>query len=317
MVLAGTDVTRSHTFRVANTSGRPVKILGVANRKPCCGEVEPIPATTLGPGQAVEVAVTLHIGLAAGRVIHLAEIQTEGDGGKILATELRTMGTGLARATVEVVGSAPSSLDPGELAKVELIARSFGNRERPPFPLDDRAIRCDVPFDWKGIAEDRLDPGSGLDELHRPLVVTLDASGEPGRRWTTLELLDGGSAVARKTIAWEVAPAIKATPPGLVLSADSSGPWKIMLRGRDDRPFRVVSASSKIEGLMLTPVGGEARTTHTLTFRLVGPPWPETRTGEIVVETDNPRQPLVKVSIHIPGQGHAEAKSDLQGNPSR
>jgi len=316
LVLAGSDVTRSHTYRIANTSTHPVRILGVANRKPCCGDVKPIAPTTLGPGQAVEVAVELHIGLAAGRVLHLAEIQFEGDGDKILATELRTTGTGLARASIDPLEPARLSLELGESIPVEFLARSFGNRERPPFPIEESSIRSDAPIRWQRDAESRVDSDTGLDEIRRPLVVTLAASGEPGRRSTALALLDGGSAVARKVIDWEVAPAIRATPSGLIFAADS-GAQKIILVSRKGHPFRVVPGRSTAEGLRLTPDDAEARSTHVVAARLDGEPTPDTRSGEIVVATDHPLQSLVKVAFYIPGRAPAGAKSETPTGASR
>jgi len=302
-VLAGSDVSRSHTFRIANTSNRPVRVLGVVNRKPCCGFVEPVAPVTLDPGRAVEIAVRLHIGLAAGRVVHLAELQFEGDGGGVFAAEIRTMGTGLARALVEHPEPRSIALEPGETTQVELVARSFGDRDRPPFPLDDGAIRSEAPSRWSDVATSRLDPDSGLDEIRRPLLVTLTASGEPGRRLDTIELIEEGSAVARKAIAWEVAPAIRATPSGLVLSAGSSGPWKIVLQSRGGRPFRVVSGRSTVEGLALDPEDGQARASHILGVRLDDRPRAAACSGVIVVETDHPQQPLVKVAFYIPSRG--------------
>jgi len=56
VVLAGTDVIRSHTYRITNTSGRAVRTLGAANRKPCCGDVSPIEPTVIEPGQLIRLA---------------------------------------------------------------------------------------------------------------------------------------------------------------------------------------------------------------------------------------------------------------------
>lgn len=317
LVLAGTDVKRTHTFRLANTSGRRVRILEVINRKPCCGIVGPIAPTTLEPGRAVDVAVTLHIGLAAGRVVHLAEVQFEGDGGNVLTAGLRTMGTGLARAVVEQFEPTPLSLEPGGSAEVGLVARSFGNRDRPPFPLVDDAIRTEARFRWKDVASSRFDPDTGLDEIRRPLVVTLTATGEPGQRLDLIELLDEGSSVARKSVAWEVSPAIRATPSGLIASADSGGPWKIVLQSRGGHPFRVVSGRSTVEGLTLSLGDGDVRASHVLDVRLIDLPRTAARSGEIVVATDHPHQPLVKVAFYIPSRRRDDVKSNTPMEPSR
>lgn len=228
-ILSGGDAKRPHRYHLESRTDRPVDILGVVNRKPCCGQVEAVEPVTLAPGQAVDVNVTLHIGLAAGLVSHVAEIQARGDDNRVIAVELVTTAVGLARAAIDVADPARLALEPGESARIELVVRSFGNRENPPFPLNDRAIRCDTPVEWVGAEEARTDPDSGLDERLRRLVMTLNASGEPGRRSAFLELRDGGATAARKMLAWEVSPAIKAVPPGLVLSEDTDQAGRFLL----------------------------------------------------------------------------------------
>ena len=303
-ILAGTSVARRHTYRLVNPSVQPVRIIGVVNRKPCCGDVEAIGATTLDPDAAVEIIVTLHIGLAAGRVVHLAELHYQDKDGKTLAAPIRTTGTGLARAVIEPVEPAPSLLAPGESARIEYLARSFGNRDRPPFPLDDRAIRCDVPTRWTGPAESRIDPATGLDEIRRPFAATVAASGEPGHRLTVIDLLEDGSPVGRMPIAYEVTALIRATPSGLIVAAGSHGPWTVVLKANQDRPFRVLAGHSTVEGMALGPFDPTSRPTHHLTIRLDGRAGAEARSGEIVVETDHPLQPFVKVAAYLAGLGH-------------
>ena len=245
LVLAGSDVIRAHTFQIANTSGRPVRVHGVANRKPCCGDVTPMAATVVEPGQSIKVAVRIKIGLAAGHVVHVAAIET--DGGDDSGVDLITMATAHARVTVEEIDPLSGPLDPGHSRRIEYLIRSFGVEGNPPPPLDDRTIRCGVPAEWVGLPVSGVDAEAGLIEVRRNLAVTLPASSDPGSRSVSLELLDGGGAVVgRRWIGWEVASAWKTSPAGLVFTTDAQATAgrMVVVRCRDDHPFRLASATT-------------------------------------------------------------------------
>jgi len=200
LVLAGSDVSRPHTFRIANVSARPVRIKGVANRKPCCGDVAPIAARVVEPGQSIEVNVTLRLGLAAGQVLHVAEIETE-EKGEDSHVELWTSATAHARATFEEIGPIATPLEPGASRRVEFLVRSFGVAGAPPPPLEDRAIRSGLPAEWVGPPTTRVEEDSGLDEVRRTLAVSLPSSSEPGKRTESLEVLGGhGSVIGRRWV---------------------------------------------------------------------------------------------------------------------
>lgn len=301
LVLAGSDVTRKHTFRIANASDRPVRIRRVANRKPCCGDVAPIAATVVEPGRSIEVAVTIHIGLAAGRVIHVAEVEADGDPN----VEIRTTATAHARVTIEEVGSTTGPLEPGQSRRVEYLVRAFGLAGDPPPPLDDRAIRSELPVEWVGLSSTGRDTESGLDEFRRTLAVALPASNEPTHRTTSLEILDAaGSVVGRRWTNWEVAPALKASPAGLVFTNDgpAADGLRVAVRRGDGRPFRIASVTTELEDLSVRVDGEDARPLHLLTARLGVPGRPGPRSGEIVIRTDHPGQPVLKVAVYVAGR---------------
>ncbi len=313
-MLAGTDVKRPHIYRIVNASGRPVRIRGVANRKPCCGDVAPVAPTVLAPGQSIEVAVTLHIGLAAGQVVHFAALETEGAGESPVM--IRTTALARPRATVEESEAMTTPPYPGESRRVSYAVRSFGTAANPPFSLDDRAIRTEAAAAWLGPASTRVEPETGLIENSRPMALTVTALGDAGSRSTTLEVLDGGVVVARKWLAWEVAQAIRATPAGLIIAADATDPLRVMLRSRDDRPFRILAATTRVEGLAIDPGGDAPAAGHTLTIRIERGPRAAVRSGEILIRTDHPRQPEVKVAAYLAAHPGATASKPDQ-EPSR
>ena len=301
LVLAGSDVTQSHTYRVANTSSHPVRIRGVSNRKPCCGDVAPIAPMVLPPGQSVEVVVTVKIGLGSGDVQHLAVIETEGDADP--SVDLITTATAHARVIVDEVGSISEPLEPGQSRRVEYLVRSFGNAGHPPPPLDGQAIRCGLKAEWVGSATKRADAETGLDEVRRTLAVTLPAASEPGPRSMLLEILGGGGAVVgQQWIGWEVASALMANPSGLIFSNSTpTAGLKVIVRCRDGRLFRILSAKTEVAGLIVQGDGDDARPTHQINARLDHSGTAGIHSGEIVVRTDHPDQSVIKVAVYLAG----------------
>ena len=300
LVLAGSDVTREHTFRVANISDRPVRVKGIANRKPCCGDVAPIAPRVVEPGQAVEVTITLHIGVGSGPVLHVAAIEVEGEGSEV---NLFTAANAHASIVLEETGSSLGPLEPGQTRLVEFLVRSFVKAGAPPPPLEDRTIRSALRAEWTGPPTTRTDGEAGLDEFRRTLAVTLPSHPEPGHHSQSLEVLDGGGAVVGfRRINREVAGALTASPAGLLFTSPTQAAegLKVVVRTRDGRPFRINSASAGIEGLKVSVDGADARTPHILTARFQGPNIGlAARSGEIVIRTDHPGQPVVKVAVYV------------------
>ncbi len=265
----------------------------------------PIAATTVEPGQSIAVAVTVKIGLAAGHVIHVAAIETEGDEDPVV--DLITTVTAHARVTFEESGSVAGPLEPGHSRRVEYRVRSFGVEGNPPPPFDELAIRSGLAAEWVGLSSSSRDADAGLVESGRTLAVTLPASNEPGPRSMPLEILDGGGAViGRRWIVWEVASALQASPAGLVFTTDAQAAGlKVTVRCRDGRPFRIASATTGVDRLLVLCDREDARQVHSLTARLEGPGRPASRSGEIVIRTDHPDQPVVKVAVYVAGRGAA------------
>lgn len=309
LVLAGSDVSQSHTFRVVNVSKRPVRVRGVANRKPCCGDVAAVPATVVEPGQALEVPVVLKLGLGSGNVVHVAAIEAEDDDDGV---NLYTTATAHARATIDEVDPRPGALEPGQSRRVEYLIQSFGVQADPPQPLDDKSIRSELPTEWVDPAPTEAGREDQLLVFRRTLAVILPALREPSRRMTTLEVRNGyGAVIGRRSIIWEVASALTASPAGLMFGdeAQASRRLKVIARSRDKRPFRILEATSNVEGLVID-LDGDSKPSHTIAARLAASGHPETRTGEVVLRTDHPNQPVVKLAVYVAGSGNGAASSE-------
>ena len=255
----------------------------------------------------------IHLGLAAGQVLHVAEIETEGEGddpGIVLSTSA----TAHARATVEDGLSGVGTLEPGQSRRVEFLVRSFGKASDAPPPLGDRAIRCGLTNQWVGPPTTQMDAETGLDEIRRTLAVILPSSPEPGIHSQSLEVLNGsGVVVGRRWINWEVPAALKASPSGLIFATEAQAAEgvKVAVTTRDRRPFRITSATTEFEGLQVVIDGDDARPLHILTARFGQLARASgSRSGEIVVQTDHPGQPVVKVAVFVTAQGMSNSPLD-------
>ena len=271
-----------------------------------------VPATVVEPGQAIEVQVVLKLGLGSGDVVHVAAIEMEGDDESVT---LYTTATAHARATIDEVQPSTGLLEPGQFRRVDYLIQSFGVQSDPPQTLDDQAIRCALPTEWVSPATTELESKSSIVAVRRILAVTLPASSEPSHRLTTLEVRNGaGAVIGRRSINWEVAAALTASPAGLVFgtAAQAGQQFKVIVRSRDNRPFRIAEAASNIAG-MAVEVDGESKPSHAITARFGGQPQPGSRTGEVVLRTDHPDQPVIKLAVYLPGQGNGSAAAE----PSR
>lgn len=297
-VLAGADSERRHTYRVVNASRRPVKVSRAVNLKPCCGDVTEIEPATLEPGQGVEVTVTLKVGPGAGRLEHVAVLKSDDPDHPEVG--LTTRATCLPSAAVDEVEPSHPTLLAGEGARVAFVIHSYGDEATPPLELDDRVVRCGEPIEWTGPQSRGIDPDTGSPEHRRGLVVALEARGEPGPRATDVLVMEGDLAVGRRRISWEVAEAIAATPTGLIVSrADDEAVRRVLLRSRDGRPFRILSATTRVEGLDVRVDEDGPKAAHAIEAR-VGPASRRgPRIGEVLVATDHARQPAVKVAVYI------------------
>lgn len=305
---------RQHVFQIKNTSRQAIRVKGVANLKPCCGEVKPIAATVVEPGQAVEVAVTIKIGLSGGEVLHRAAIVTEARDDQV---ELITTGRAHARVTLDGVDSPRKPLAPGESRQVKYLIRSFGRENDPPPSLRGRTIRCNLPTEWIGPGVGSSGAEAGLMAVERILAVTLPAVHEPGHRLEPLEVLDSDDvAVGRCNVTWEIASALESHPSGLIFLAvaEPVTELKLIVRCRDGRPFRILSATTEVDRLNVATDGGEAFPSHQLVARLQGERGGSSRSGEIVIRTDRSDQPILKTAVFIAGREADVPRGDQENS---
>jgi len=293
-IIARPGATLAHAHSYRNSSGRPVRVVRSVNAKPCCGTVEPIVATTLQPGEEVSVKVTVRVA-TAGPLQHRALL--EGDDGTVLA-EYWTLADVRPRVRVEDVSDQETNVLPGGSAILKREVVTAGTRDDPPFDPGDVVVATGLAWAWEGPTRE-ASTGDGLIQRSRMLHLTIRGDGDPGPRADEIRFSRGDVLFAIHALRWHVAEAIRALPPGLVLSAGGEPLSRsIVLRAEDASPFEVVAIRPEFPGVTAEKPKPGAAITHVL--RLTVDPAANRdgrRSGDVIFETTHPDQKLVKVSL--------------------
>ena len=297
-VIGHPGLTLRHAYPLVNTTDGPVRILRAVNHKPCCGDVALKP-TTLGPGEAETLEVFVRVGETLGPLGHFAAVETDHPGAEAL--EFVTTVTAHPRFRIEREGEAMPTLLPNEDARRTFVAFSYGTRDDPPPPLDESAIESALAVEWLGPAERRSLDG-GVTEGSRSFSVLLTAAGVVGRRAEEIRLIEGGEIALRYPLRWEVIPAIRASPPGLVVShAAGSTDRRVLLHSGDGRAFRIEGVESDLAGLDIQAESVGSKCAHIVEISIRPGPDNAGKAGRVSIATDHPGQPLVEVAIYISG----------------
>ena len=309
LVLSGTDVGRSHIFLITNIANHQIKVRGVENQKPCCGDVARLVPTDLEPGQVLAVPVTIKLGLGSGQVVHRAVIEVEGDDPVNLTTTERAQ----ARATLTAVEPPVGAAEIGQSGYVEFLIQTFGVADDPPRPLDDSAIRCGLATEWVGLAPTEVVRNDSIIEVQRLVRVILPAARDFGRQRAELEVLGvDGTVIGRSQICWEVAPTLVTSPSGLIfgVAATKNQERKIVVRSRDDQPFRITETTTQVPGLVVE-ADDVVALSHTIQARWTRVDLADSQTGEVVIATDHPTQSTVKIAVYIPAASTSSSELDF------
>lgn len=313
LLLAGSETKLVHTYKLTNISFKGVRILGVENRKPCCGEVATVEPQTLEHGQALEVPVTLKLGVGSGEVLRHAVLQVDGNDNSI---SLITRATSQSRIAMIAVQPEIDLLNLGETRSVEYFVYSYGTQSIPCLNLDDMEIRSELPTKWVDKVERLGTSGRHIFEHRRRLAVTLPAASEPGRRSYMLFIQDhAGLIVGRQQIVWTVLNQLETTPTGLIFAANSAiGDHKqVVLRSRDDEPFKILGTESSLTNISIE-TDQLQKTTHRIKVANFNDTSLNAKIGELKIRTNHPKQPNVTISVYVTGRDGRAAPPEVHGD---
>lgn len=203
-----------------------MEIVELVKRRPCCGTVR-IGQTTLAPGEATDVAITLSVGDRFDLVTHEVLVVTDPPSPGELV--LRTTARAIPPIRVEREEERPAIVRLGaDKAEITYRVSSYGTPAEPPIDLNRVTLGGSADARWLGPGQADVD-GDGLAVQSHQLPVELRPEGEVGERRATISLHSGDQPVCEQAVAWQVVPAVAATPKVLVLRA-----------GVRDRPPRPV-----------------------------------------------------------------------------
>lgn len=303
VVVGGPGRTRDQTFSLVNRSRRPVRLLRAINAKSCCGEVLSLSPTVIRPGEAASLAVRIKLGQTIGSLSHRALVETDHPDAPSL--EFWTLADVRPRARIEESAEPSTRLFPGMEASRGFTLVALGTATDPPMALDDAAIRSPLPIKWVGPAADEPLDG-GVIQRTRPFEVGLKAGVAVGPRIDEIRFVVGDEVLLNHVFRWEVSPAIRATPGGIVAPATAEvHTVKILLSAQDGRPFRVTGVGPKPEGVEVKSAVAKPAKAHTILV-VITPG--AARVGKAVIQTDHPSQSTVDVAIYAPGPAVAEVK---------
>lgn len=291
-LVLGQGQTLQHEFRIANSSGLPLKLLKVVALRPCCSSVGLLP-DQVPPGGEVGLVTSLRLGRQTGRKRVGFVVRTDSPERPAIALAL---GADVVSAfEVHEQDHPDQGLLTGQPARLrlEVVCRRLG-QEGSGAPV---AIRTEGPLaaEFAGAAVERARPG-GLVETTREAVVVLPAMAEPGPKRGEVRFGWPDGQEQRHLISWEVSPRLVASPSALVVRASEGRATKTIVLRAVERPFRIREVSAPTAVTLAEPVSTDAARLHRVRLE-IDPSRLDSGSAEVRVETDDPDQPTVVLSL--------------------
>jgi hypothetical protein len=269
----------THIFRLDNKWRNPIEVVKVQSS--CgCTTVEEIVGRVVGPGQSLEVPVTLHSG------------DSDGERSGTITVYYREPGQSIpAYKSVRVLANVitdywvrPTLLDFGIVEDVEPMTRLV--RLRPNRLADVRITSVDT--DHIAFSARQVEAPSGSGDLHVQVSFTPNKLWRSGSVNSVVRLHTASERVPTTIILAQAqfrAP-VEVLPAAVVVGADVTGPVDREIRVTAHRPVRVVALRCPQLGITLEASGTVAAKEHRVR---VGLPGQETGQGlntEVQLEID-------------------------------
>lgn len=282
----------SHEFELDNPTGVPVHILGAEALSPCCSSLACVPEM-IPPCSRARVSVIARPGFQAGRREVRFAVHTDEPGRSIRDLILRA--NFLPEVEILPLGEEPD-LPVGQTGTqtYEVVCRRKGGQGRDS---PDEAVADGLTASLGAISTESTE--GGLTVTTRVLRIAIPPSTQPGPRAEIVRLKWPGDLTLDHTVIWRVAPAITATPAGLIIrSGEIARPVDLAVRSDGD-PFRVLDVTGpSVRGWQMD---GRAptQTSHRLELHLdpefLGLPG----NSEIAIRTDHANQPVIRLPLFV------------------
>ena len=266
-VFAAQSPTIEHEFRVVNTTGRPVKILGELHSCTCTDVG--LRLGVLQPGESTPLR--MKVSIPDGRIDRVigCTVKTDDPGRPDWQYSIAAQAYTPGRVDPDRIDLGTLSLDPGVAsvggaavdppagaATVELFDRGDG-----PAP---RARLVEVPSELALKLGDRgvVDrPAKGIRRVRYPLTVGLrERPTVEGRHAATIALMVGDRRF-QATVAWSTKGLLSVGPAavhfGFVADGDPPRSANVVVRSVDGRPFRLVDAPPSAGPVTIRRISGD------------------------------------------------------------
>lgn len=296
--------TITHTFRVVNTTGVPVRVLDQAHS--ClCTTVELEKGATIAPGGEIPLKLTVN-------VLPAHPDQTVEC---MVKTDHPTMGDWTYRLTFHPYPDAiirPDRIDLGVLPRRTTADDSgprepvahlelFGNlaeRLAPKLnisPLTGARARIGEPLGREMLA-------GGVARVRYPIFIELADRADVGQHQTALNIQGKGLPPLSTSVSWRILGPLSAAPAnlyfGMIRAGRPSDPSAILVKAGDGRSFRVTAVeSSSADVTLRSPDPSTSARSHHLsaTFRADAASRDKAATGHLLIKTDLDGDAAVKV----------------------
>ena len=176
---------------------------------------------------------------------------------------------------------------------LEFRAFAYGSADESPFDLDATTLDSNIAVRWARRKEsNRSQHGFAVES--RVFTALLEASGEPGERRAEINFQNDGDVVYKHVLSWEVATPIEVSPKIIVMKR-GEGKYHVVLRTRDQRPFRVKQIGCTESGITCDIPDADSAPEHRIEIFGQGMSAREGARGMIRVFTDNLEQEQVDV----------------------
>jgi hypothetical protein len=289
-VLSGDQVV--HEFRLRNPTKRPLRVLAVEARTPCCSRVEKLPESVASGGEA-GIEVVFRPGSQVGRRSVEFVITTDNAARQKLTYVL--VAQVVPEVEVKVLDGTDCDVILGQsgrqMLRVTCIRTSERGRGLPESVFAAEPLSARLVGET---AEEEFRPG--WIRASRNIALQIPPSNALGRTQAMLELSWPNGLKHAEPVVWRVREAVEAVPPSLVVADDSSIVTQTIRLSALDRPFRVTGILGES---LAEPYKAKAPTlarAHTLSISIrTGTHSPDE--APIIIQTDHPLQPTIKIRI--------------------
>jgi hypothetical protein len=287
--------TIRHDFTLRNPSDRPLRIVGAEALVPCCSAVGPLPESVPPHGE-IAVPVVFKPGFQSGRKQVGFVVKTDDTLRPVRPfTFLAFL---IPETEVHVLDGSDRAVSVGSAGQqtLRIVCRRIGKQGRG-IPITVRAS-TPVQVKFAGTEIERALP-DGTIELTRTLTVDLPALDSAGlmRSDVVFDWPDGFSKTYQ--VKWKVSPRIQSIPAATVILPGPPSKHYFIIKS-EDKAFRITKLTGGDARLLGTlPTLPERH--HKICLEIDPQKLPRGKAVDIEVETDNPAQPRVVLSVLVTG----------------